>query len=471
MQYAVMSIRRLSSSFRDPDGFLFFQDGRVYRQVNEGFANSFDQFLKCGLYSTLIQRGYLVAHKDVTDTTLPRSDECYRVLEPKQLPYISYPYEWCFSQLKDAAMLTLRVQTIALQHGFTLKDASAYNVQFQNGKAIFIDTLSFEPYREGTSWVGYRQFCQHFLAPLALMAHIDADLGKLLVSHIDGIPLALASKLLPLRTRLNYGIQAHIHLHAKLQSNYAGENKDSKSHDKTSKLNAYNLQAIVESLANAVRKLEWRPSGTEWGDYYAHTNYSDDAAQSKRDLVDSMLSSIDQPLNVIHDLGANTGEFSRIAAKHADLIVSQDVDPLAVERNYRQLRDNDPKNLLPLRQDLFSPAPAIGWSNCERDSFFQRARCDAILALALVHHLTISNNTPLGMVAELFAALGDWLVIEFVPKSDSQVRRLLNTRKDIFPNYSEVGFEMAFGEYFRIVRKEPVPGSQRTLYLMRSQAT
>jgi ribosomal protein L11 methylase PrmA len=262
-----------------------------------------------------------------------------------------------------------------------------------------------------------------------------------------------------------------------MQSDYADaagdsdQSQESGSKAAKTQLSAKGLQAIVESLAGAIRKLEWAPPQTEWGDYYDHTNYSDGAADNKRELVSTFLASIDQHLHTVHDLGANTGEFSRIAAKHADLVVSQDIDPVAVERNYRQLRASEPKNLLPLLQDLFSPAPAIGWANEERDSFRQRAQCDAILALALVHHLAISNNTPLTKVAELFACLADWLVIEFVPKSDSQVIRLLATRQDIFPEYTEAGFEAAFGQFFTIERKEAVAGSERSLYLMRTRST
>ncbi|MEH6585540.1 MAG: hypothetical protein V7720_03225 [Halioglobus sp.] len=370
-------------------------------------------------------------------------------------------------------MLTLRIQTIALKYGFVLKDASAFNVQFIDSKPIFIDTLSFEPYEEGRPWVAYRQFCQHFLAPLALMAYVDANLGKLLVTHIDGVPLALASKLLPTRTRLNYALQMHIHLHAKLQSDYADSASSSASINsgiKASKatLSSHGLQAIVESLAGIVMKLEWRPAKTEWGDYYDHTNYSDAATLCKRELVTQLLSSIEQPLRIIHDLGANTGEYSRIAAEHAELVISQDIDPVAVERNYRQTKICEPRNILPLLQDLFSPSPAIGWANEERDSFRQRGHCDALLALALVHHLAISNNTPLGRIAGLLAELTDWLIIEFVPKSDSQVIRLLETRQDIFPDYTEEGFEQAFGKYFCTKNKKLVVGSDRTLYLMQS---
>lgn len=469
-------MKALPSSFRDPSGFVFSHNGLVYRQVNTSFATAFDQFLESGLYRALVNKGYLVSHEDVTAFDVPNQSDCYKLIVPHQLPYISYPYEWSFSQLKDAAMLTLRIQTIALKHGFVLKDASAYNIQFINGKPIFIDTLSFEPYEEGCPWVAYRQFCQHFLAPLALMAYVDVDLGKLLVTHIDGIPLPLASKLLPGRTRLNYSLQAHIHLHAKLQIDYAdaaGSPKPGGSGNRSNKtvLSSSGLQAIVESLAAIVRKLQWMPPKTEWGDYYDHTNYSDTSTLRKRELVSQFLSKIEQPLRIAHDLGANTGEYSRIAAEHAELVISQDIDPAAVERNYRQVKASAPRNILPLLQDLFSPSPAIGWANEERESFRQRGRCDVIMALALVHHLAISNNTPLSRIASLFAELADMLIIEFVPKSDSQVVRLLETRDDIFPDYTEAGFELAFSEYFTISKKEIITGSERHLYLMRSKTS
>ena len=177
-----MILDALPSSFRDPSGFVFAENGRVYRQINNGFAEHFDQFMSSGLYDVLVSKGYLVAHEDVTASNIQRGPDCYRVIAPEIIPYIAYPYEWSFSQLQDAAMLTLRIQTVALQHGYILKDASAYNVQFKDGKPVFIDTLSFEPYVEGAPWVAYRQFCQHFLAPLAFRARVYVGLGKLLVT-------------------------------------------------------------------------------------------------------------------------------------------------------------------------------------------------------------------------------------------------------------------------------------------------
>ena len=466
----------VTSSFRDPSGFIFRYENNIYRQVNRVFAEDFDRFIESGLYQTLVDKGYLLAHEVVSDASVPRADSCHCILKPTQLAYISYPYEWCFSQLQDAAMLTLRIQTVALKYGFSLKDASAYNVQFVAGRPVFIDTLSFAPYHEGEPWSAYLQFCKHFLAPLALMAYVDVGLSKLLIANIDGIPLETASRLLPLRTRLSMGLQTHLHLHAKFQSSYsdiAKQRKDQKAVKvgiSAKRISKTGLQGIVESLAGAVRRLKPKQYDTEWANYYDETNYSDTASLAKRELVEKFLVEINEPLNIIQDLGSNTGEFSRIAAKYATLVVSQDIDPVAVEKNYLHLKqEGSATNVLPLLQDLGAPAPAIGWANAERDSLVQRAQCDVLMALALVHHLAIGNNVPFGQIANFFSHLGEWLIIEFVPKTDSQVIRMLTTREDIFVDYDKQGFESAFTEYFTIKKSEPIHGSKRVLYLMSSR--
>ena len=460
----------LSSSFRDPSGFVFSSAGSIYRQVNNCFAETFDAFIESGLYEKLVSRGLLVSHDEIVDGDVPGTPDCYRILKPQQIPFISYPYEWSFSQLKDAAMLTLRVQHEAIKHGFILKDASAFNVQFIDSRPVFIDTLSFDKYVPGSPWVAYKQFCQHFLAPLALMSYTDVELSKLMISHIDGVPLPLASKLLPLKTRLNYSLATHIHLHSRMQQQHAdAAGKKAVRDAKSASLSEQGLRAMMEALASAVQKLNWKMPETEWGDYYANTNYSDLAGDEKRALVDSFLSDIHDKIVIIQDFGANTGEFSRIAAKHCDLVVSQDIDPVAVELNYRQNTTNGPTNILPLIQDFSSPSPAIGWGNAERSSFLERSQCDVLLVLALIHHLAISNNVPLSNIAKLFSGMTRWLVIEFVPKADSQVVRLLATREDIFVNYTQQGFEESFSEHFTIEKTAPVPESERLLYLMRSQ--
>ena len=458
----------LPSSFRDNSGFVFSRSDCIYRQVNASYAKHYEQFMSSELYQTLVDKHWLVSHEELPDGAITGTPDCYKILKPQQIPYISYPYEWSFSQLKDAAILTLRIQHQALKHGFVLKDASAFNVQFLDASPIFIDTLSFEPYVEGTPWVAYKQFCQHFLAPLALMSYRDAELSKLMISHIDGVPLPLASKLLPIRTRVNYALAAHIHFHSKLQQNHA-DDAGTGARAAAVNVSQKGLNAVIESLAKVIEKLRWKMPDTEWGDYYQKTNYSSQAAAEKHALVDAFLQGIPDTLNTIQDLGANTGEYSQIAARHCQLVVSQDIDPVAVELNYRLRKSDGPRNILPLVQNLVSPSPAIGWGNAERSSFMERAHCDALLALALIHHLAISNNVPLQGIAGQFAAITRWLVIEFVPKSDSQVMRLLATREDIFPDYTQAGFELAFSRHFQIEKAAAVPDSERILYLMKAR--
>jgi ribosomal protein L11 methylase PrmA len=447
----------LPGSFRDPSGFVFRRNGTLYRLVARSYQAEYDLLISSGLYDTLVKSGLLVAHREVVLTGL---SDAYRVLEPEVIPFISYPYEWCFSQLKDAALATLAIQKQAMEFGMSLKDASAYNIQFRDNKPTLIDTLSFEPYREGEPWIAYRQFCQHFLAPLALMSHTDIRLSQLLRVYIDGIPLDLASRLLPGSTKLSLTLGAHIHLHARSQQRYA----DKAVRPVGRQMSKLAFQGIISSLETAVKSLNWKPAGTEWAEYYDETNYSAAAFAEKERLVSDFLARVKPGL--VWDLGANTGRFSRIASRQGILTIATDIDPAAVERNYLDCRQSGEKCLLPLVLDLANPSPAIGWQNRERVSFIERGPADAVLALALVHHLAIGNNLPLASVAEFLARAGRHLVIEFVPKSDSQVQRLLATRKDIFPGYSREALEAVFAGRFEIREQARIGDSERTLYLM-----
>ncbi|MGZ9226645.1 MAG: SAM-dependent methyltransferase [Anaerolineales bacterium] len=452
---------QLSASFRDPSGFLFTRGGVLYRQVNRKYEREYTLLMESGLYGRLVKAGLLIPHIE-EDQAAFESETCYKVIQPERIPFISYPYEWSFSQLKDAALATLTIQRRALKAGMSLKDASAYNIQFVRGKATLIDTLSFNLYKEGQPWVAYRQFCQHFLAPLALMASKDIRLGQLLRVHIDGVPLDLASKLLPWATRFNFGLLVHIHLHAGAQKRYAGEEVKSGR----GSMSQQALTGLIESLEATVKKLDWKPGGTEWGNYYEIANYSDAAFEHKKQLVAAWTRRIGP--SQVWDLGANNGVFSRVACERGADVISFDIDPTAVEQNYRQARAEKNEKLLPLLLDLTNPSPAIGWSNRERDSFGARGPVDMALALAVIHHLAISNNVPLPQLADFFAATSKWLVIEFVPKSDSQVRKLLASREDIFPSYTRDGFENAFKKRFIIREAVGVNESERVLYLMES---
>lgn len=455
----------VAGSFRDPSGVVFTREGRILRQVNPVYQAAYEQLMSSGLYARLVEKGALLAHEEL-DLSYALTDTAYKVLAPVRVPFISYPYEWSFGQLQDAALLTLRIQKAALRFGMSLKDCSAYNVQFMDGKPVFIDTLSFEPYREGEPWTAYRQFCQHFLAPLALMAYCDVRLSQLLRIYLDGVPLDLASRLLPRRTYLRGPLLMHLHLHARAQQRYADARETAAPARRQMGQTA--LLGMLDSLRGGMQRLQWKPAGTEWADYYDDTNYTTEAQQQKESLVARFLEQT-QP-EVVWDLGANTGRFSRLASTQGRFTVAFDIDPAAVERNYLESGKTGDTQMLPLVLDLTNPSPGLGWANRERMALAERGPADLIMALALVHHLAIANNTPLAHIAHYLHGLGPWLIIEFVPKEDSQVQRLLAHREDIFPDYTPVGFEKAFARYFQIDQKQPIQGSQRILYLMRTSA-
>ena len=455
---------KLAGSFRDPNGFLYQHDGKLYRQVNKIYKTNYEHLIDSGLYESLSSQTKLISHSEVQVDTA--SEDAYITIEPELLPHISYPYEWCFSQLKDAALLTLEIQSTALSYGMTLKDASAYNVQFKNCKPIFIDTLSFEEYTSGNPWSAYKQFCQHFLAPLALMSHVDIRLSQLYRVFIDGIPLDLASKMLPLKTKFNPALFLHLHLHAKSQNKYADSAEAVKS--KNVKIKETGLLGIIDGLKRCIEKMQWKPQNTEWGDYYEETNYSDHSKNNKKKIVKELASLI-KPKS-IWDLGANTGDFSREVEDISEHVISWDIDDAAVEKHYLKLSNQSKSSsILPLRLDLTNPSNSLGWAENERDSLKARGKADLLMALALVHHLAISNNVPLKLIAEYFSELGHNLIIEFVPKSDSQTKKLLSSREDIFPTYNIDDFKSDFQYYFDLKQEVKIDGSERTLFLFSSK--
>ena len=457
-----MTIERVRGSYRDPSGFVYQADGTLYRQVNTTFADEFDACESSGLYDDLSASGLLIDHERVA-LEHAVTPEAHAVLRPTRVDFISYPYEWSFGELKDAALLTLDVQKKALERGFILRDASAYNVQFQDGRPIFIDTLSFERRVEGRPWNAYKQFCEHFLVPLTLMSECDVRCEQLLRPNVDGIPLDFGSRLLPARTWLAPGTLLHIHLHARAGHRYREASVSDVA--RTRSVTTRTLIALADSLRGVVERCDWRPTGTKWANYEHDHNYDDAALEAKRRLVHDFVAAA-QP-KTVWDMGGNTGMFSRVARTVAPSVVCFDVDPGAVEQNYRRVRSAGETGILPLLLDLMSPSPALGWANEERLSIEARGPADVVMALALVHHLAIAHNVPLPRVAEAFARLGRTLVIEFVPKSDSQVGRLLRNRADIFPDYTEPEFERAFSDHFVIESRASIPGSERSLYRMR----
>ncbi len=448
-----------ASSFRDPSGMVFTRNGRLYRQINPCYREQYCKLMDGGLYAELTKAGMLIGHQVSTEEGI--TNDAFLVIEPTNIPFISYPYEWAFGMLKDAALLTLSCHKKALAHGMILKDASAYNVQFLHGQPVLIDTLSFDIYQEGMPWIAYGQFCRHFIAPLLMMCNLDLQMSKLLRLYIDGIPLPLASKLL--HGKGGFFAKQHIHWHAKAIMGHAEDGK-SVSRTKQIYLSKNNHIAMIDSIIRGIESLRLRKEKTEWSDYYAHTNYSQVASDAKEAIVRAYIKKIAPKM--VWDLGANDGVYTKLASTDGMMAVAFDIDPLATERNYSLVKSEN-VNILPLIIDLTNPSPAIGFANCERKSIAERGKPDCILALAIIHHLAISNNLPLPKIAEWLSSLADNLIIEFVPKEDSKVQVLLATRDDIFPNYSETGFENAFCKFFEIADKQLVSDSKRLLYRMK----
>ena len=438
---------------------MFLHDGVVYRQVNHTYKEHYDHFIESGLYDALVERGLLIPHVEASVESV--SSEAYKVLRPERVPFISYPYEWCFSQWKDAALTTLEIQQTAFEFGMSLKDASAFNIQFVAGRPLLIDTLSLEKYREGTPWIAYRQYCEHFLAPLALMARRDIRLGQLFKNYVDGLPLDLASRLLPSSTWLRPALLIHIHLHAKSQRKYATKKRGRTA----AKISRRGYLGLLDSQKSATLAQNYKLKASDWTEYYSDNNYTDKAADHKKALVRDFIREV-KP-RTTWDLGANDGTFSRMAGDQGSLTISIDADLASVEANYQRCRRENRSNVLPLCVDLTNPTPALGWAGEERMTLLTRGKPDLVLALALIHHLAIGNNTPLERIAEFLAQIGNCLVVEFVPKEDSQLQRILAFRDDVFDRYTQEDFEEVFRRFFSVLRREAIPESARILYLMR----
>ena len=454
-------MEKIGASFKDPSGFIVRRGGEFLRVVQPVYREHYEMLMQSGLYQQLVAEQLLLPHEE-TDG-LADFPGAWKILRPRQLGFISYPYEWSFSQLKDAALATLRIQKLAVAHGMSLKDATAFNLQFVDGRPMLIDTLSFEKLPTGRPWVAYAQFCRHFLAPLALIAYRDARLGQLTRVHLDGVPLDLASALLPWRTRRHLWLLVHLHWHAGSQKRFAERSLDASGAARNYSLNS--LRGLLDSLETAVNKLRWSPPKNVWGNYYEATVTGGRYVEDKKKWVAEFLRAA-RPKSA-WDLGSNTGAFSRLAAGQGVPTLSFDGDPDCVEINYLEGRKQGEKNLLPLLLDLTNPSPALGWAHAERMSWLERGQPDLVLALAVIHHLAIGNNLPLERLAKFFHGLGRWLIIEFVPKNDANAQKLLRVREDIFMDYSRENFEREFAKGFVLEQSQVLQDSERVLYLMR----
>ena len=451
------------ASFRDPSGYVYDDGGTIRRRIQPIYFKQYQSLTDSGFYKTLISKGLLIPHTETNRT------ETEITITPEFIPFITYPYEWSFEQLKHAALLTLQIQKYALSKGFILKDASAYNVTFHRGKAVFIDTLSFDFYEEDTPWRAYKQFITHFFGPLVLAKNHGTEMLKMLQTHIDGISVSLISSLLPAKTKLNSTLYTNIHLLAKMENKHS---EDYKAETKVAKLSKKAQNNILSLLFNAIKKLEVK-GASEWGDYYSKTNYDNASFTAKKELIREWTLPL-KPKSLI-DIGGNDGTFARTVLDEVDDVLVTDIDYNAVEHNYHQVQKNNEVNMLPFVCDVLQPAPGIGLNNEERFSLLKRLKMfapDVTFALALIHHVTLSGNVPFAKSAEFFATFSNYLVIEFPKREDSWVTSLLVRKREFinhFDFYNETQFEEGYALYFETLQKQQIEGTHRVLYLLKKK--
>ena len=441
------------SSFRDPSGFVFQSAGKLYRQINPSYQPNYELLMGSGLYQQLVDRRMLIRHEEIADTQIGQPGK-YKTILPEFIPFISYPYEWCFEELQDAAIVTLNMMKASISHGMILKDATPYNIQFISGTAVHIDTLSFEKYDESKPWIAYRQFCETFLYPLVVSKYSSMEVHRLFNAYPEGIPAKSAVAMLPTKARFNLGNWLHIFLPASV---VPGDQKEKVSFNKNKLLRIIDhLHQIISSLQQPANK------NSVWKNYYEKDILSAEYLSNKEAIVSKLISA--EGKNVL-DLGSNQGVFSRLLANRKNNVVAVDNDAFSISVLYGQVK-KEALNILPLCIDISNPPGNGGFMNGERKSFTERKKFDLCIALALVHHLCIGKNIPFSNLVHLFSKMCSELIIEFVPKDDEKVQQLLRSREDIFEAYNQEAFEAAFSQHFSIQGKEEVAGSRRVIYKM-----
>jgi hypothetical protein len=454
-------------SFRDPRSRVFVSDGSVYRGLSaEGLAD-FDAVAAAAFFDDLLGEGKVVGTERAPGT-IELPGEWAAVLRHERVPVISYPYEWSFAMLRDAALLQLEVARRALADGCITKDATSYNVQFDGARPVFIDVGSFERLVPGEPWPGYGQFCELFLNPLVLQAVAGIPFQPWLRGSVRGISPTDVAPLIRGRHRLDRRLVVHVVLHARAQRRY--DDRDATDVRRELRQAGFGPKIIDAQLANlerTVRSLSWRDDESTWSGYSDRSHYDDADLEAKTSFVQRAVAAGSHAQ--VLDLGANDGHFSKVALDAgAQRVVAVDSDALVVDRLYRHLRDSGEQRITPLLLDLADPSPGLGWRNRERRTFPDRVRPDLVLCLAVVHHLALTDTVPFESIVELLADFGAPVVVEFPHRDDPMVQRLLSLKRPgLFDHYDRPQWDEALRSRFSVVEETTLPSGRRTLYSCR----
>ena len=441
---------RVAGSFRDRAGHVYAHEGRILRSVSKGkAAAAYEAARDAGLYERLVRKGLLVGLEEVAAPEGLNDEHVAYWLEHPKLPFISQPYEWPFALWQKAAILQLRVHLEALKDGFTLSDATAYNIQFVGVQPRFIDHLSIQPYQEGEAWIGHYQFVSQFLGPLVMWSHVGVAPNHWMRGHLEGIAPEDLTKMLPWTAKWSPVILAHIVGLAALQKKRLATTPDeARAAKERARLPKARLVAILEGLKSYIEGL--KPPGGEsvWGDYADNTSYTSDERTQKADFIGKLAA---DTKGLTFDIGCNSGDYSVAALEAgATRVVGFDFDHNAL--NLAASRAAQGKlAFTPLWLDAANPSPDQGWAQREREGFDKRVRGDAMVALAVVHHIAIGRNVPLDEVVGWLMAMAPDGIIEFPDKEDAMVKTLLAMREDIFDDYTEAAFRAAIEKRGRIV--------------------
>ena len=459
-----------AGSFRDPDTRVFHHDGAVFRCLTARAFADWQRLAATDFHARFMADRRVIPTRLVTDreSLPPLPSRWAAVLEHERLAAVSYPYEWSFGMLKDAALLQLDVTRAALDEEMTLKDATAFNVQWIGARPTFIDIGSFTGYAAGEPWAGYRQFCETFLYPLLLQAYRNVPFHPWLRGSLEGIPAEQCLSLLSGRQLLRRGVLTHVYLQAKAQARYEDGAGDVRKELRAAGFGAELIKHNIDRLRRTVEKLRWNPPRSTWSEYQREHSYDDADLQRKTDFVERILTRRRWPL--VWDIGCNTGRYSRLAAEHADYVLALDADHLVVEQLYQGLKAGGPANVLPLVADLADPSPGLGWRHRERLPLGDRSKPALILCLALMHHLVIGRNIPLDDFVAWLAHFGAEVILEFVGRDDPMVERLLRNRRDQEFEYSDAALGDALERHFGAVTHETLTSGTRTLYHCRPNA-
>jgi hypothetical protein len=453
-------------SYRDPDSRVVVSGDAVYRVLSEDGLAEWRALRDSSLFEELSDERLIVETTENGADPLPGALEKPQagILRHERLGFVSYPYEWTFGMLRDAALLQLDLLARAIEAKLMLKDASPYNVQWRGARPVFVDIGSFERLREGEPWIGYRQFCSLFLNPLLLQAYRGVDFQPWLRGSLEGISPGEADRMFSLRDHFRRGIFTHVHLHARLEAREAAKaGGETKRELKEANFKTELIQANVGRLRKLVERLDWSPPGTAWTSYRDDNTYSDADDRAKRTFVKSAVAGVGPA--TVWDLGANDGAYSRIAADSASLVLAVDSDHATVEGLYRRLRAEESETILPLVADLANPSPSLGWRGLERRAFVDRGSPDLVLALALLHHLSIGANVPVREVVGWLRSLDAPAVVEFPTPEDPMVERLRSGKRDgTHPDYTIEHFEACLSDAFETERRQELPSGVRILY-------